>query len=145
MIKKQLIENSLYLEDWAVAWDNELVESPFESMKEDFKSYEGSWNNGPSRVEISDDIDIIVAYYSYENYSGNALVIYKENGKIYEVTGGHCSCYGLEGQWEPEEITKDYLLHKINEGSWLWGENEANKIINKHLSKVLSLKENNNE
>ena len=137
IIEKQLIDNSLYLEDWAVAWDNKLVENPFEAMKSDFENYDGK--------SIRDDIEIIVAYYSYEDYSGDALVIYKENGKLYEVTGGHCSCYGLEGQWEPEEINKEYILHKINEGRWLYYEVEVNKIINNHLIKVLNLKENDNE
>lgn len=31
------------------------------------------------------------------------------DGKLYEVHGSHCSCYGFEGQWEPTETTGKYL------------------------------------
>ncbi len=46
---------------------------------------------------------VLYASYEYEDYSGSAFVLFERNGKLYEVNGSHCSCYGLEGQWEPEE------------------------------------------
>lgn len=46
-----------------------------------------------------------LARYQYEDYSGSAIVIFEKDGKLFEVNGGHCSCYGLEGQWEPEETS----------------------------------------
>lgn len=52
---------------------------------------------------------ILIAAYTYEDYSGAAFVLYKQGGKLFEVNGWHCSCYGLEGQWEPEETTKAAL------------------------------------
>lgn len=52
-----------------------------------------------------DGASVLLAYYKYEDYSGDALVIFEKDGKLYEVNGGHCSCNGLEGQWEPEETT----------------------------------------
>ena len=53
-----------------------------------------------------DNIEFVYAFYDYEDYSGRALVIYynTEDEQYYEVHGGHCSCYGLEDQWEPEVI-----------------------------------------
>lgn len=51
---------------------------------------------------LADDIDIVFAWYTYEDYSGDAFVLFTQGGKLYEVNGGHCSCYGLEDQWEPE-------------------------------------------
>ena len=36
-------------------------------------------------------------------YEGAAHVFYLHEGKLWEVSGAHCSCYGLEDQWEPEE------------------------------------------
>lgn len=48
-------------------------------------------------------IKFIYGYYSYEDYSGEAFVLFEKGGKLYEVNGSHCSCYGLEGQWQPEE------------------------------------------
>jgi len=51
---------------------------------------------------------ILFADYTHEDYSGDAYVLGfdKEEGKWFEVHGGHCSCYGLEGQWEPEYYEK---------------------------------------
>jgi len=55
------------------------------------------------------DEEIIVAAYEYESYSGDAFVVFKHEGKLFEVIGGHCSCRGLEGQWKPEETTVEAL------------------------------------
>lgn len=56
-----------------------------------------------------DGCKIIFAAYTYEDYSGSALVIYQKGDKLYEVNGSHCSCNGLEGQWEPEETSFEVL------------------------------------
>lgn len=44
---------------------------------------------------------VIFAYYTYEDYSGTACVLYWDDGKYYLDESGHCSCYGLEDTWEP--------------------------------------------
>lgn len=60
-----------------------------------------------SNFEKEPDSDIVFCYawYEYECYSGSAAVIFyrKSTKKYYEVHGSHCSCYGLEGQWERDE------------------------------------------
>ena len=43
------------------------------------------------------------ASYSYEDYSGDAAVVFRRGRKVFVQDGGHCSCYGLEGQWGPTE------------------------------------------
>ena len=43
--------------------------------------------------------------YESEGYEGSAFTVYTKDSKIYEVHGSHCSCFGLEDQWEPEETT----------------------------------------
>ena len=55
---------------------------------------------------------VIIAYYGYVSYDGQAFVLFQDTntGVYYEVNGRHCSCYGLEGQWEPEETTLEQLL-----------------------------------
>ncbi len=58
---------------------------------------------------------VIHAQYDYEDYSGNAHVIFVNNGVFYLVHDSHCSCHGLE-DWNPEEITPEALLHIIREG-----------------------------
>ena len=49
------------------------------------------------------DEEIVFASYATPDCSGYAFVVFEINGILYEVSGSHCSCYGLEGQWEPEE------------------------------------------
>lgn len=53
--------------------------------------------------------EILLADYTYEDNSGDAFVLFRRDGKLYEVHGAHCSCFGLEGQWEPEETTVEAL------------------------------------
>lgn len=50
-----------------------------------------------------ENCNIVFAAYTYEDYSGSAFVLFMKDGKLYEVNGSHCSCHGLEGQWQPEE------------------------------------------
>lgn len=62
------------------------------------------------------DVDIILAWYGGGDYDGSAFVLFERDGKLYEAGGSHCSCYGLEGQWEPEETLVDALVHRIKNG-----------------------------
>ena len=62
------------------------------------------------------DCKILLAWYGHGDYDGSAFVLFERDGKLYEVNGGHCSCFGLEGQWEPEETSVEALRHRINEG-----------------------------
>lgn len=71
--------------------------------------------------------EVLVASYTYEDYSGDAYVLFRRDGKLWEVHGEHCSCYGLSeqdysgnttSQWEPEEATPEAILHRINKGTW---------------------------
>lgn len=71
-----------------------------------------SWkeDGGYSEKEFTLPKHLVLLYadYTYEDYSGDAYVLgyNKENKKFFEVHGSHCSCYGLEGQWD-EEYYKD--------------------------------------
>lgn len=40
-------------------------------------------------------------------------VVFRKEDKLYEVHGSHCSCYGLEGQWSPEETSFEALLDRL--------------------------------
>jgi len=83
----------MFLADWA--------ESKLDGLKSDF--------------EI-DDVggDVLFAAYTYENYSGDAFVLFTKEGKLFEVNGGHCSCYELEGQWQPEETSKEAVIKRLD-------------------------------
>lgn len=63
-------------------------------------------------------IHILFASYEDENYSGDAFVLFEENGELFEVNGSHCSCYGLEGQWTPEEVTLTVLEQRLLKGTF---------------------------
>lgn len=69
-------------------------------------------------IERYEGIGILFASYGQANYSGDAWVLFEKDGKLYEVNGGHCSCYGLEGQWEPEEVSLKELEHRLLNGTW---------------------------
>lgn len=62
--------------------------------------------------------NILFASYGNANYSGDAWVLYEENGNLYEVNGSHCSCYGLEGQWEPEKVVLEELENRLVNGEF---------------------------
>lgn len=62
-------------------------------------------------IDISelDGCKLIFAAYETGDYSGSALILFERDGKLYEVNGSHCSCYGLEDQWSPEETCMEAL------------------------------------
>lgn len=57
------------------------------------------------KADFPKDKDIICAFYDNAGYEGSAFVLFKRGRKLFEVHGSHCSCFGLEDQWEPEETT----------------------------------------
>ena len=68
----------------------------------DFKNWEDVMREFAEQVAIPDEL--FLASYVQGNYEGEALVLYRNKDKYYLVYGSHCSCYGLEGQWNPEEF-----------------------------------------
>jgi hypothetical protein len=56
------------------------------------------------RVRDTEGIRILYAAYETADYEGTAHVVYEKDGRFFEVNASHCSCYGLEEGWEPEEI-----------------------------------------
>jgi hypothetical protein len=84
--------------------------------------WSGESKKNAASKQIPEPEQVIVAAYTYEDYSGDAWVVYRDQGKYYTVDGGHCSCYGLEGQWEPEEYeSAEALLAALKKGNWYYG------------------------
>ena len=75
---------TIYLEDWAEGGEDQLIKD-FWISKEDLIG-----------------VEIVYAYYLYHEYEGQAFVLFIKDNELFEVNGSHCSCYGLEGQWDPE-------------------------------------------
>lgn len=67
------------------------------------------------------DYEILVAAYGAGDYCGAAYVLAAKGDKLFEVEASHCSCFGLEGSWEPREISVAYLLQRLSQGSVLDG------------------------
>lgn len=69
-------------------------------------------------VELDkDNIVILSATYDCAYYEGESHVYFYDmkTSLFYEVHAYHCSCYGLEGQWEPEEIGDlDFTIVYLN-------------------------------
>lgn len=62
--------------------------------------------------------EIILGYECYGNYEGTSYYLLydpKDNG-LYEVSGGHCSCNGMDGQWDPTPLGSNAPSHwDVNE------------------------------
>lgn len=86
-------------------------------------------------------LEVLLASYGYQNYSGDAFVLFRKDGKLYEVNGSHCSCHGLERQWQPEETTVEELRHRLDKGNLGNDEYCGNKFA-VQLRQVLDALEN---
>jgi len=84
-------------------------------------------------------VKILFASYTYEDYSGDAFVLFIKDGKLFEVNGAHCSCYGLEGQWQPEEIILEELQNRLTVGTFGTGWSESGEFRNE-LREFLGIK-----
>lgn len=81
-------------------------------------------------VAIVEAVNMISAKYTYEDYIGNALVLFEKDGKFFRIEAGHCSCHGLDEvsysggdtQWQPEEITLEYLQNWVKNTPGDFGE-----------------------
>jgi hypothetical protein len=110
--------SGVYLGNWA--------ENGFAAMVSDFTPTTWDYDANAYRVVGEPVIDpalepsILVAAYTYEDYSGSALVVFEQaDGTLAEVNGSHCSCYGLSeadytgtatSQWQPEPTTAAAIL-----------------------------------
>lgn len=65
-------------------------------------------------VKTFKDCEFIIAHYGYESYEGSSFCLYRKEGVLYENYASHCSCYGLEGQWDPSETTPEALKLRID-------------------------------
>jgi len=65
----------------------------------------GKNENLTPNADFPTDRQILFASYGGRSYEGDAWVIFTKDRKLYEVNGSHCSCFGLEGQWKPEETS----------------------------------------
>jgi hypothetical protein len=90
----------VYLECW----------NRWEDIRKDYSK--SPWDNQICKDVPEQEPACVFACYAQPSYEGYASVVYTNDGIVFYVTeGSHCSCYGLEGQWDPtehslEELTK---------------------------------------
>lgn len=64
-------------------------------------------------LESLKGFDVLIAYESVGSWGCDSsswfLLRDKQTGMLRENHGGHCSCYGFEGQWGPEETTFEHI------------------------------------
>lgn len=82
-----------------------------------FDSIDGVLKDFDEKPDALDGATVHLAWYGYGSYEGGAFVLYEKDGKLYEVSGGHCSCNGLEGQWLPEETSWEAVAHVLRKGN----------------------------
>lgn len=72
----------------------------------------------------------------YNDYQSENYFLFIDNGKLYENYAYHGSCYGFDGQWEPEMVSLDsvigYLKFIINSE---YNYDDNNEIMMKFLEK----------
>ena len=125
-----LNQNPIFLDIWAESKKFGVI-AEFENIylsEDEYKASECPMRNKEYWLEKKSemdralenykDVNILFAYYNYEDYSGKAWVLFEENGNLYEVDGGHCSCYGLENQWEKEPIVLEELKNRLENGTF---------------------------
>ena len=86
-----------------------------------FQMVEDRWKE-PMVIHASfpTEDQILFASYDTPSYEGDAFVLLKIDGVLYEVHGSHCSCYGLEDQWDPEETTIEALRMRPRDETLLY-------------------------
>jgi hypothetical protein len=91
---------------------------------ENFKSNADIIKEFEAPADALDGAEVLLAWYGYGSYCGDSFVLFKKDGKLFEANGSHCSCYGLEGQWHPEETSVE-ALEKRKLDSYCDGGSEA--------------------
>lgn len=98
----------------------------FESVKDVIEQYKAPADALKGAI-------VHLAWYGYGDYSGSSLVVYEKDGKLFEVNGSHCSCYGLGGQWEPEETSWEAL--RMRDFSYCDGSSDAQRKLQRLVKK----------
>lgn len=127
-LKEIVKQKAIFLNDWK---DEVSVIGDFENIYitgEEYKAEESPWRNSAywnlqkekmdKVIKKYENIKILFASYGRANYSGDAWVLFEENEKLFEINGSHCSCYGLENQWTPDEVSLLELENRLLNGTF---------------------------
>jgi hypothetical protein len=108
-----------------------------------FSNFDGErWDWDSDKKVDREGVNILFASYGSANYEGSAWVMYEKDGELYEVNGSHCSCYGLEDQWSPEEVLLAEVENRLINGTMgedEWSGNNFKKELCEFLDVELKL------
>lgn len=97
--------------------------------KPEFHNWFSSAESVFDQFQVDEDhrkgIKILFASYGGGSYDGEAFVLYEQGGTLWEANGSHCSCFGLENQWQGEHVVLDELETRVTSGKEYWN-NEHN-------------------
>ena len=106
----------LFLEDLKELDEAGIKKHLIEEYAGDKSGFDYGEPDDSDKIKVTkylEDYSVIIAYESVGSWgcdsSSYFLLRHKETGEYQEFSGGHCSCYGFEGQFEPQEATIEYL------------------------------------
>jgi hypothetical protein len=79
-------------------------------VDEIIERYEIGENDDRSLVPSA--AELVLTWEDSTGYDGSYSELFVKNGVLYENESGHCSCYGCEGQWEPDQITLSMIARR---------------------------------
>ena len=89
--------------------------------------------------DVAEPDEVLLAMYDMDGYEGSADVIYRNGDRYYWAHGSHCSCYGLEGQFDPEEYSAELLVAALRRGNhFYWAGDHADALCNQIVDRVLA-------
>jgi hypothetical protein len=89
-----------------------------EDQISEFNQYQNDERDDDYNLIITpmpENIHIFHSYYSYEDYNGYGYLWGYDSDRdvFFYNSGSHCSCYGLEGQWDIEDHTYEEMVNYI--------------------------------
>jgi hypothetical protein len=125
----------LALEDLKT-WSEDQIKAHIakEYGKEDYER-EGS---DPEVKKALKELSIIIAYESVGSWGcdSSSFFLFKDShGKLFELHGSHCSCYGFEDQFKLEEATIESLKLRNEQGVFYTGGYDEDSEFNKNAVK----------
>ncbi|MES9889173.1 MAG: hypothetical protein ABW140_20410 [Candidatus Sedimenticola sp. 6PFRAG1] len=61
-------------------------------------------------------VDVLLASYARDAFSGEAFILIRKGGTLFEVNASHDSIGGFDGQWEPEDTLVAALRYRLEKG-----------------------------
>lgn len=99
----------------------------------------GSWDENkqdPEVIKALEGKSVLIAYESVGSWGCDSsswfLLRDDATGELYEQSGGHCSCYGFEGQFDLEPTTLEHLKSE----KFYMGVGGYDDYADEHIAKV---------